>query len=417
MASKSRFRFMRLFWILMGPGVIAMVGDNDAGGVISYTVTGVKFGIGLFIPLVLLLGIVTFTIQEMSMRVGAVSGTGYAKLVFQRFGRFWGWYHITTLTLENLITLLTEFIGMTAGLVMLGVPLWTADLICWTLVISVTLFTGYWTKERLALLIGGLNTVFILVALLTHPSIKSIGVALSTWNLPAAAHFSSVIWYVIAIIGNAIAPWMIFFQGSATIDKGVTARHMRLGRTDTWIGAVVQVVIAAFIILCGAALFGQVSHVASVGPSALIMAMDAHYGSIPAILFGFGIFNAGFLASITISLSSSWTIAESFGWSRSLNDSIRQAPGFYMVYFSSLSFAATILLIPGLPMNFVSVLAQVIGGILIAPILIFLVLFASDKKLMGRFRSRLWSRMWAWSIISMLILLTIATLWQIITNL
>ncbi|MCY0887125.1 MAG: divalent metal cation transporter [Alicyclobacillaceae bacterium] len=409
---KFKLRYLNVFWLLLGPGVLAMIGDNDAGGVISYAVTGAKFGVGLFIPLVLVLGVVTFTVQEMSLRVGVVSSTGYAKLVFDRFGKFWGYYHITTLTLENLITLLTEFIGMTAGLVILGLPLWTADLVSLGLVVSITMFTGYWTKERLTLFIGALNVVFVVVALLTHPSFQDVAHALVRWNLPAFAPFKNVIWYVIATIGNAIAPWMIFFQGSAVIDKGVTKKQLVLGRMDTAIGAVVQVVIAAFIILCGAALFGHVSHLSSAGPATLISALNIHFGRLAAILFGFGIFNAGFLAAITISLSSSWTIAESFGWARSLNDSIRKAPGFYGVYFGSLLVAAGVLLIPNLPMDFISVLAQVVGGVLIAPILIFLVLFAADRKMMGQYASRLWSKCWGWSIVILLIALTIATFWQ-----
>jgi len=411
------WRAIRLFVLMLGPGVLAMIGDNDAGGIISYAVTGAQFGVGLFIPLVLVLGFVTYTVQEMSLRVGAVSQTGYARLVFDRFGRFWGYYHLTTLTFENLITLVTEFIGMTAGLVLLGIPFAVADMASFLLVASVTVFSGYLTKERLALIISGLNVVFVVVALLTHPDYAAIGHALLHWNLPTSVGFGAVVFYIIATIGNAVAPWMIFFQGSAAIDKGVNEQKLRTGRIDTFVGAVLQVVIAAFIILCGAALFGKLTDLSAVGPVSLIAAMNSHYGHLAAILFGFGLFNAGFLASITISLSSSWTIAESFGWARSLNDSVRQAPGFYAVYFGSLAIAAGVLLLPGLPLDLIAVLAQVIGGILIAPILIFLVLFASDRKLLGRHASRLWSRIWSWAIVSLLIVLTIVTVWQAIVGL
>ncbi|MCY0870240.1 MAG: divalent metal cation transporter [Firmicutes bacterium] len=410
-------RWTWLIWILLGPGVIAMIGDNDAGGVISYAVTGATFGISLFIPLVLSLGVVTYTVQEMSMRVGAVSQTGYAKLVFNRFGRGWGFYHITTLTIENLITLVTEFIGMTAGLVLLGLPMWGADLCAFALVMFVAAFTGYWTKERLVLLIGAMNVVFIGVAILTHPDAGAIAHSLLTWNVPTVAPATVVIWFVIATVGNAIAPWMIFFQGSAVIDKGLNARTLKLARADTAVGAVVQVVIAATIIVCGGALFGVMRNVNLSGPAQMISAFILHDGRLAGILFGFGLFNAGFLAAITVSLSSSWTIAESFGWARSLNDSVRKAPGFYGVYIGSLLIAAGALLIPHLPLDALAVVAQVVGGVLMAPILLFLVLFASDRALMGSFVTRLPARIWAWCIVALLIGLTLAALVQVALSL
>jgi Mn2+/Fe2+ NRAMP family transporter len=158
-----------LFWALIGPGLLAAMADNDAGGMISYCVTGVKFGIGLFIPLVFCLAVVTYTVQEMAMRLGTVTQIGFTKLIGDHYGRSWLYYHLATLFSENLLTLLTEFIGMTAGLVILGLPLWISDLISLLLILSITVLTGYWTKERLALLIGALNVIFVVVAVHDPP--------------------------------------------------------------------------------------------------------------------------------------------------------------------------------------------------------------------------------------------------------
>jgi Mn2+/Fe2+ NRAMP family transporter len=281
----------------------------------------------------------------------------------------------------------------------------------------VAAFTGYWTKERLVLLIGAMNVVFIGVAVLTHPDPGVIAHALVAWTVPPVAPATVVIWFVIATVGNAIAPWMIFFQGSAVIDKGLSARTLKLARADTAVGAVVQVVIAATIIICGGALFGVIQHVNTAGPAQMISGFIARDGRLAGILFGFGLFNAGFLAAITVSLSSSWTIAESFGWARSLNDSVRKAPGFYGVYIGSLLLAAGALLIPHLPLDALAVVAQVVGGVLMAPILLFLVLFASDRALMGAYVSRLPARIWAWCIVSLLIALTLAALAQVALSL
>ena len=401
-------RYVWTFWALLGPGLVAALADNDAGGVISYAATGVQFGIGLFVPLVLCLAPLTFTVQEMSMRLSAVTQEGFSRLVMRRYGTFWGYYQISTLAFENLLTLITEFIGMTAGLLLLGIPMGLGDVMCLTLIISFTIFTGYFTKERIALLVGSLNVVFLVVACMTHPSLSAIGHAFVSWNVPSAFR-GRVIWFVIATVGNAIAPWMIFFQGSGTIDKGVSAKELRLGRIDTAFGCIVQVIIAAGIIICGAALFGHMHNVSSAGPANVIGALHNTVGRWASTLFGVGLFDAGFLASITVSLSSSWSISELFGWSKSLNDKLSDAPKFYAIYIGSLVLAALAILIPNLPLNLVSIMTQILGGILMVPILIFLVLMTSNEPLMGEFRTGLFGRIWGWAMTLLLIGLTAAT--------
>jgi len=408
-------RFIWAFWALLGPGLIATLANNDAGGVISYAVTGVQFGIGFFVPLVICLAPLAYTIQEMSMRLGAVTQEGFSQLALRHYGHFWGYYHISTLAFENLLTLITEFIGMTAGLILLGIPLWLGTGICLALIVTFVLLTGYWTKERVALLVGALNAIFLIIAAMTHPSMADIGHSLVAWNLPAANQ-DNITWYVIATIGNAIAPWMIFFQGSGTIDKGATSQDLRLCRIDTAIGCIMQVIIAAGIIICGAALFGQMQDVGSAGPADLLNSFDQVVGRWPAILFGIGLFNAGFLASITVSLSSSWSIAELFGWSKSLNDKIAEAPKFYAIYIGSLVLAAFAVLIPNLPLNFIAVITQVIGGILMTPLLIFMVLMTSNEKIMGQYKTKLLGRVWSWAMVALLIGLTVATLWNTFLN-
>ncbi|OPA73659.1 hypothetical protein BVG16_27750 [Paenibacillus selenitireducens] len=407
----GRRRFIWVFWALLGPGLLAALANNDAGGVISYAVTGAQFGIGLFVPLVICLAPLAFTIQEMSMRLGAVTQEGFSRLALRRYGRFWGYYHISTLAFENLLTLITEFIGMTAGLVLLGLPLWLSSIICLLLVVTFVLFTGYWTKERIALFVGALNVIFLVVAAMTHPSIAEIGHAFAAWNVPVEMQ-DGMIWFIIATVGNAVAPWMIFFQGSGTIDKGITAQELRFSRVDTALGSLIQVIIAAGIIICGAALFGHVQNISDAGPSEMIGALNDVVGRWPAILFGLGLFNAGFLASITVSLSSSWSIAELFGWSKSLNDKITEAPKFYAVYIGSLVFAAIAILIPNLPLNLISIITQVIGGILMLPLLIFMVLMTSDKELMGEYRTKWFGKISGWTMVTLLIGLTVATFWQ-----
>ena len=239
---------------LLGPGLVAALADNDAGGVISYAVTGAKFGVGLFIPLTLLMVLITYTVQEMAMRLGIVAESSYNTLVKQKYGKFWMIYQLLSLVVENFITLMTEFIGMSAGLVILGLPMWAAVLIGLVLVLAIALFRGYATKEKIAVGVGCLNIVFIVIACITKPDWNAIANSFITWAVPIGEQ-GNIIWYMIALVGNAIAPWMIFYQNSAYINKGSKKEDLRKGKMDTVIGCVLQVVIAVFIILIGAALF------------------------------------------------------------------------------------------------------------------------------------------------------------------
>lgn len=404
-----------LLWSLLGPGLLAMIGDNDAGGILSYTVTGATFGIGLFLPLVFCLAPITYTIQEMAMRLGAVTQRVYTELLFSRFGHFWGYFSLSALLMANLMTLMTEFIGMTAGLIMLGLPLWESTVSSFLLVISLALFTGYWTKERLALIVGALNVVFLVVAYLSHPDPAEIAKAFTTWNIPLDAQ-SIMMWFIIATIGNAVAPWMIFFQSSATIDKGLTAKDLRLGRIDTAIGSIAQPIIAMAAILCGAALFGHLDNPDVSNPAEIISALVPVTGQWGSTLFGLGLFNAGWLAAITISLSTSWTISGAFGWARSLDNKLHEAPKFYAIYIGSLLISAIAVLIPDLPLTFISVLTQIAAGILLIPILIFLILLTNSRQLMGEYANGCYKQLWSWTIVAILIAMTLGTVWQAVTG-
>ena len=398
---RSVTRWIGVLFSLLGPWLVAALADNDAGGVISYAVTGAKFGVGLFVPLTLLMALITYTVQEMAMRLGVVAAHSYNTLVRQKYGKFWMVYQLLSLVAENFLTLMTEFIGMSAGLVILGLPLWGAVPVGLTLVFAIALFRGYATKEKIAVGIGCLNMVFIIVACMTKPDWNAVAGSFFTWGVPGTER-GSVIWYVIALVGNAIAPWMIFYQNSAYINKGSAKEDLRKGRTDTVIGCALQIVIAVFIILIGAALFGCIVDLESAGPAELIYALHERYGFVPAMLFGLGLFNAGLLAAVTVSLSSSWSVAEAFGWSKSLDDSITKAPKFYGVYFGSVIAAAVVVMIPGLPLNHLAVLVQVISGILMTPILIFLTLLTSREDVMGQYRNTMLQKFKAWIVVAIL---------------
>ncbi|MCH3964664.1 MAG: divalent metal cation transporter [Clostridium sp.] len=372
-----------ILFSIIGPGFLAAMGDNDAGGLISYCITGAKFGTSFFIPLSICLAFITYTIQEMSMRLSVVTQKGFTALIGKYYGKFWMKYNVTAIFIENILMLTTEFIGMSAGLIVLGIPMWIGVVVSLALVLSVITFSGYWTKERLSLFIGFFNIVFVIIAFMTHPDTGKIIDTFVSWNYTKGN--GNILWYIAAIVGNSVAPWMIFFQGSACIDKGIVKNNIKFGRIDTAAGCVIQAAVAICVIISGAALFGKVGNLDSMGPAAVITAFSSNIGSISGILFGIGLFNAGLLASITISLSTTWCVSEAFNWDHSLNSKISEAPRFYAVYIGSVILAAIISLIPNLPLNYMAVLTQVIGGFLMVPILVFLLMLTNKKELMGKY--------------------------------
>lgn len=393
--------------LFLGPGMLAAMADNDAGGIISYAVTGAKFGCSVFIPLTLCLVLVTYTVQEMAMRLGIAAGSGYTHLLRVYYGRGWMVFQVTALFTENLITLVTEFIGMSAGLSLIGIPNAASVIISAALIMSIAVFSGYNTKEKFGLIIGLLNLFFIIFAFFTKPNVsinKSIALSSGT----------DFRWYSAALIGNAIAPWMIFYQNSAYADKGVKSQYIKKGRADTIAGCVCQVAIAAALIWIGSSVYGLIPNIEQAGPLEIVFALSDKCGTSAGVLFALGLFNSGLLASITVSLSSSWSVAEAFGWAKSLNDKISEAPGFYGIYFISVCIAAAAVMFSNLPLNFTAVFAQVAGAVLMAPVLIFLTLITSKKNIMGEYANSKNQKIRAWICVGTLIVVSVFTFLRIV---
>lgn len=409
-------RKLMIFWALLGPGIISSLSNNDAGGMISYTVTGATFGISLFLPLLFLLAPIDYNFQEMTVRLSAITQTEYRELVLRHFGRFASFGSVTALVLGNLLYIITEFVGMTAGLTLMGLPLWVSDIISFIFVSLVTFFMGYWAKERFKLFIAAINIVFIVAAFLSQPDPAQIAKVFTTWpKIAWNLGSNSMLVFIMATIGNAIAPFMLFFQNNATIDKELTAKDLRLGRIDIALGALLQPLFGMAVIICGAALFGKVANLDSSNPANLISAFVPIIGHLGSNLFAWGLFNAGWLAAITTSFSSAYTVAGSFGWKRSLNYKISEAPQFYGLYFGSLLFGALIVLIPGLPLDMLAVFTQIIVAMLLVPDLIFLVLLTSNRKIMGDHVNPWWKRVIGWGIVVLYSTVSAVTIYSLVS--
>jgi len=213
----------RLLWLLIGPGILVMLGENDGPSMLSYAATGARYGIGFFLPFVVLTFLMACVVQEMTVRLGAATHRGHAELIFDRFGPFWGWFSMVDLMIGNFLTLVTEFIAIRAGLGFFGVPPAVSVIGAWLVLFVALMAHRYWTWERITLVAAMFNLIFVPVALLSHPHWGAIGSALFTWKpLPGGLTQETVL-ILLSNIGATVTPWMLFFQQSAIADKGLTA--------------------------------------------------------------------------------------------------------------------------------------------------------------------------------------------------
>src|SRR5580658_7093422 len=257
-AQRGFFSGARLLWLLTGPGVLVMLGENDGPSMLSYAATGAKFGIGFFIPFVALTFGMAIVVQEMTVRLGAATHRGHAELIFDRFGPFWGWFSMIDLAIGNFLTLITEFIAIRAGLGFFGVPPWMAVLIALVILYGALMSHRYWTWERITLAAAAFNLVFIPVALMAHPSWHAVGRSFITWQ-PLPGFNQDTLLIVLADIGATVTPWMLFFQQSATVDKGMTTKDIHFGRIDTVLGAALAALAALATIVATAPLFHRIT--------------------------------------------------------------------------------------------------------------------------------------------------------------
>lgn len=392
----SRFkRRTILLFAVVGPGIITMVADNDAGGISTYAVTGSKYGFNLLWVFFILIPMAYF-IQEMTVRLGAVTKRGHAEAIFDGFGKFWGWFSIFDLTVVNWLTLVTEYIGMTEAMLMFGVPPWITFLFVTAILMMIVLSGKYWTFEKITLLFCVFNLVYIPAALwaMDTPTAPGWGAVANGFVNPKfpGGLTQDLIFIVMANIGTTITPWQIFFQQSAVVDKGMDVRDIKYGKIDTLAGSTLTGIVAVFIIIVtGAAFYYHSPQIiiqdAKQSADALVPLLPHGQGDWARRLFAIGLFDAGFLGALCISLSTSWAVGEVFGWAHSLNKSVKDAPWFYVIYLGTLATAGAIVLIPGAPLITITMFVQVVAVTLLPAALMFLILLLNDENLMGEYKN------------------------------
>src|ERR1700726_3071623 len=391
----------RLLWLLIGPGILVMLGENDGPSMLSYAATGARYGIGFFLPFVVLTFSMAIIVQEMTVRLGAATHRGHAELIFERFGPFWGWFSMIDLGIGNFLTLITEFIAVRAGLGFFGVPPWIAILIALVILYAALMSHRYWTWERITLAAALFNLIFIPVALMTHPSWHSVGHAFITWQ-PLPGFNKDTLLIVLADIGATVTPWMLFFQQSATVDKGMTTKDIRFGRIDTVIGAALATAAAIATILATAPLFAHQMTADNFQAAEFAQALQPIIGRFGASLFALGMVEAGIVAAITISTSSAYAFGEVAKKPHSVNLPMGEGKSFYAFLSLCALAAAAIVLIPGLPLVYVVLLVNVVAVLAMPPALVFLFMLVNDKEIMGDLVSPPWANVLSTAVVFIL---------------
>jgi NRAMP (natural resistance-associated macrophage protein)-like metal ion transporter len=391
---------------IIGPGLIVMVGDNDAGGVATYSQAGQNYGTSLLWVLLLLIPVLIVN-QEMVVRLGAVTGVGHARLIIERFGRGWGWFEAGALFLLNFMTIVTEFIGVSLALHYFGVSKYVAVPVAAAGLIAITASGSFRFWERSMFIFIFTNLLVIPLFFLAHPKAGDVAHHLVVPGIHGGASSTSVL-LIIAVVGTTIAPWQLFFQQSNVIDKRITPRWINYERVDTWMGAVVVVVGAAVMISASAFAFAHThyfGHFTDAGGVAF--GLRHTLGSTAAAFFAVLLLNASLIGAGAVTLTTSYVVGDVFGTKSSLHRSFSDAKGFYALFALLIAGAAAIVLLPGAPLGLITEAVQALAGILLPPATVFLLMLCNDREVLGPWRNAPWLNMLASVIVGTLVLLSV----------
>jgi NRAMP (natural resistance-associated macrophage protein)-like metal ion transporter len=391
---------------IVGPGLIVMVGDNDAGGVATYSQAGQSYGTSLLWVLLLLVPVLIVN-QEMVVRLGAVTGVGHARLILERFGRFWGWFSVIDLFVLNFLTVVTEFIGVSLALGYFGVSRYVAVPLGAAALVAITASGSFRFWERSMFVFVFANLLTIPLFFMAHPKGGPILHDFFVPGIQGGVTSTSVL-LIIALVGTTVAPWQLFFQQSNIIDKRITPRWINYERLDTWIGAVVVVLGAAALICVSAFAFKGTpyfGHFTDAGGTA--SGLSHTIGSTAAGFFAVVLLNASMIGAGALTLSTSYAFGDMFGTKSSLHRSFRDAKGFYGLFALVIVGAAAIVLIPGAPLGVITEAVQALAGVLLPSASMFLLLLCNDREVLGPWCNRFWLNALATVIVSVLLLLSL----------
>ncbi len=393
------------FLAIVGPGLIVMVGDNDAGGVATYAQAGQDYGYSLLWVLLLLVPVLIVN-QEMVVRLGAVTGVGHAKLIFERFGRFWGLFSVVDLFLLNFLTIVTEFIGISLAMSYFGVSPYLSVPIAAAMLIGITASGSFRRWERAMFVFIAVSIIlFVPLVIFSHPHVGSIAFHFVVPGIRGGVSSNAVL-LIIAIVGTTVAPWQLFFQQSNVIDKRITPRFIRYERADTFLGSLVVVGSAAIILVAtvyavrGTSLAGHFTD--ALGVADAFRSKSSFLGSVFALVLLF----ASIIGAAAVTLSTSYAFGDVFNLKHSLHRKFRDAKAFYATYALVVVLAAGIVLVPGAPLGLLTTAVQALAGVLLPSASVFLLLLCNDPEVLGPWANARWLNVVAGIIIGLLLMLS-----------
>ncbi|MDA8359967.1 MAG: divalent metal cation transporter [Actinomycetota bacterium] len=391
---------------IMGPGLIVMVGDNDAGGVSTYAQAGQNFGLTLLWTLPLLIPVLIVN-QEMVVRLGAVTGVGHARLINERFGKFWGAFSVGDLFILNFLTIATEFIGVSLSLGYFGISSFISVPIAAVALVAMTATGSFRRWERFMFVFIVANFLVIPLAIFSHPKAGPFFHDLVVPGVKGGFNSTSVL-LIIAIVGTTVAPWQLFFQQSNIVDKRITPRWINYERMDTVVGSFVTVFAAALLVGVTAAAFGGTSlagHFTNAG--AVAHGLTHYVGHATGAIFAVVLLNASIIGAASVTLATSYAFGDVFGARHSLHRSWKDAKFFYGAFTAMVVLAAGIVLIPGAPLGLITTGVQALAGVLLPSATVFLLLLCNDKEVLGPWVNRLWLNAVAVVIVSILLMMSL----------
>jgi NRAMP (natural resistance-associated macrophage protein)-like metal ion transporter len=390
---------------IVGPGLIVMVGDNDAGGVSTYAQAGQDFGYSLLWTLLLLVPVLIVN-QEMVVRLGAVTGVGQARLIKERFGSFWAWFSVGGLFLLNFLIISTEFIGVSMAGEYFGFSPYVVVPLSAIVLIGITV-TGNFTRWERAMFVFLFASLLVLpLAVLSHPD---PGAVIRGFVQPSVqgGFTSNAALLIIAIVGTTVAPWQLFFQQSNVIDKRITPRWLEYEKADTALGALVVVVGAAAIMMATASAFMGTSDFGHYKDAlGIARGLGSHLSPMVGTIFAIVLFDASIVGASAVTLATSYAFGDMFGLRHSLHRGIGDAKLFYGSYAATVALAAGIVLIPRAPLGLITTAVQALAGILLPSATVFVVLLCNDRAVLGPWVNRLWLNIVATVIIGALLVLS-----------
>ena len=400
-SSKLHWKGLLLFLAVAGPGIITSNVDNDAGGIATYSMAGAHFGYNLIWSLLPIM-VVLIIIQEMSARMGVVTGKGLSDLIRERFGVKITVYLLLALILTNFGNVIAEFAGVASSLEIFHIPKFIsvplAAVLVWLLVVKGT----YRSVEKIFLYACVFYVTYIVAGFLANPDWGAVGQSLVA---PSFMLSTESLGMIIGLVGTTIAPWMQFYLQAAIVEKNIALKDYKHSRLDVIVGSVVVTIVAGFIVLtCGATLFKSGIRVETAADAALALAPLA--GKYCSALFAFGLLNASLFAASILPLSTAFVVCEGMGWESGVNKKFSEAPQFYGLYSLLIFLGAGIILIPGIPLFPVMYISQVINGLALPVILIFMLLLINNKKLMGDYTSKRGYNVVSWVTVGLLVALS-----------